>query len=101
MPDTQTHVPAIAAPPLRTDDPARSIGDLFRRLALASETFGAPAFERIVAAVLVALGRAALEEAEREARWRRERDARRPGEIPPLRTIHAGDFDGWDPGDPE
>ncbi|MCJ2014188.1 hypothetical protein [Methylobacterium sp. J-076] len=101
MPDTQTHVPAITAPPLRTDDPAKAIGDLFRRLALASETFGPPAFERIVAAVLVALGRAALEEAEREARWRRERDARRPGEITAPRSIHAGDFDGMATGDPE
>lgn len=101
MPDTQIHVPAITAPQLRTDDPAKAIGDLFRRLALASETFGGASFDRIVWAAMLALGRAALDEAEREARNRQERDTPHPGEIPVARNVHAGDFDGSDPGDPE
>lgn len=101
MPDTHVDTTAIAAPQLRTEDPAKAIGDVFRRLALASETFGPPAFQRIVAAVLVALGRAVLTEAEREARWRRERDILRPGEIPAPGKIHAGDFDTMDCGDPD
>lgn len=92
---------ALTGPPPATEDPARHVGEIFRRLTLASEAFPGVAFARIVAAVLVALGRACLAEAEAQARWLRER-----GE-PPRRGVRVSatarrvDFDAWDPGDPE
>ena len=92
---------ALTGPPPATEDPARHIGEIFRRLTLASETYPGAAFARIVAAVLVALGRAALVEAEAQARWLRERaEPARPG-IKVSATARRVDFDAWDPGDPE
>ena len=80
-------------------DPARQVGEVFRRLASAREAFDETAFSRIVRAVLVALGRAVLEEAERQARRLRERTA--PGRlgVKVSATARRIDFDGWDPGD--
>jgi hypothetical protein len=85
----------FAAPPPRTEDPARHVGEVFRRLTLAAETFGLQAFDRIVVAMLQALGRAVLEEAERDARMRRERETARGSDV---RLGNPGrvDFDGFD-----
>ncbi|MDE3749571.1 hypothetical protein [Methylobacterium radiotolerans] len=92
---------ALIGPPPATEDPARHVGEIFRRLTLASETYPGAAFARIVAAVLVALGRACLLEAEAQARWLRERvEPDRPG-IKVSATARRVDFDAWDPGDPE
>lgn len=91
---------SFAAPPPDTDDSARHIGEIFRRLAQAAETFPPQAYARIVAAVLVALGKAVLVEAERQAERLRERMApARPG-IKVSASARRVDFDGWDPGDP-
>lgn len=92
---------ALSAPPLVTEDPARHVGEVFRRLTLASETFPGAAFARIVAAVLVALGRAALEEAERQAARLRERTAPAPPGIRVSATARRVDFDGLDVDRPE
>ncbi len=92
---------ALSGPPPPFEDPARHVGEVFRRLTLASETYPGAAFARIVAAVLVALGRACLAEAEWQARWLRERsEPLRPG-IRVSSTARRVDFDAWDPGDPE
>ena len=92
---------ALTGPPLKTEDPAPHIGEIFRRLTLASETYPGEAFTRIVAAMLVAMGRACLVEAEAQARWLRERaEPARPG-IRVSATARRVDFDAWDPGDPE
>lgn len=93
--------PSLVAPPPDTDDPARQVGEIFRRLTLAGETFPSQAFGRIVGAVLVALGKSVLEEAELQAARLRERIApARPG-TRVTATARRVDFDGWDPGDPE
>lgn len=86
----------LSAPPPVTEDPARHVGEIFRRLTLASETFPGAAFARIVAAVLAALGRAALEEAERQAARLRERTAPAPPGIRVSATARRVDFDGLD-----
>ena len=91
----------LSAPSFVTDDHARHVGEVFRRLTLASETFPGAAFGRIVAAVLVALGRAALVEAEAKARWLRERSDPPPTGIRVSATVRRADFDVRDPGDPE
>ncbi|WP_375274573.1 hypothetical protein [Methylorubrum thiocyanatum] len=91
----------LTAPPPVSDDPARHVGEIFRRLTLASETFPGAAFARIVAAVLVALGRACMDEAERQAAWLRERATQaRPG-IRVSATARRVDFDGFDIDRPE
>lgn len=91
----------LTAPPPVSDDPARHVGEIFRRLTLASETFPGTAFARIVAVVLVALGRACMDEAERQAAWLRERATPvRPG-IRVSATARRVDFDGFDIERPE
>jgi hypothetical protein len=95
----QTALAGLAAPVPVTDDPARFIGEIFRRLASSRETFGETGFGRIAAAVLVALGRAALEEAERQARHLKERSAPLPPGVRVSATARRVDFDGWDPGE--
>ncbi|GJD34013.1 hypothetical protein [Methylobacterium aerolatum] len=91
---------ALTRPPSHTEDPARHVGELFRRLTLASETYPGEAFTRIVTAMLVAMGRACLMEAEAQALWLRERaEPGQPG-IRVSATARRVDFDAWDPGDP-
>ena len=90
----------FAAPPSDTKDSARRIGEIFRRLAQAAETFPPQAHARILAAVLVALGKAVLIEAERQAERLRERTAPPTSGIKVSATARRVDFDGWDPGDP-
>lgn len=92
---------ALLAPPPVSEDPARHIGEIFRRLTLASETYPGAAFARIVAALLVALGRAALEEAERQAARLRERTAPASPGIRVFATARRVDFDGLDVDHPE
>ncbi|MER2251521.1 hypothetical protein ABS772_16515 [Methylorubrum podarium] len=92
---------ALSAPPPVTEDPARHVGEIFRRLTLASETFPGAGFARIVAAVLVALGRAALDEAERQAARLRERTAPAAPGIRVSATARRVDFDGLDIDRPE
>lgn len=93
--------PSFKAPPPDTEDTARHIGEIFRRLAQAAETFPPQAYARIVTAVLVALGKAVLVEAERQAERLKERTApSRPG-IKVSASARRVDFDGWDPGDPD
>jgi hypothetical protein len=89
----------FAAPPPETEDPARQVGEIFRRLSGCQATYGEAGFARIAAAVLVALGRAALEEAERQARHLRERSAPVGPGIRVSATARRVDFDGWDPGE--
>lgn len=92
---------ALAGPALETEDPARHVGEIFRRLTLASATYDGAAFARIVTAMLVAMGRACLVEAEAQARWLRERaEPARPG-IKVSATARQVDFDAWDAGDPD
>ncbi|MCJ2046807.1 hypothetical protein MKK58_20030 [Methylobacterium sp. J-078] len=92
---------SFTAPPPDTQDTSRHIGEIFRRLAQAAETFPPQAHARIVTAVLVALGKAVLVEAERQAERLKERTApSRPG-IKVSAGARRVDFDGWDPGDPE
>lgn len=85
------------------EDPDQRIGLVFRRLSSIRAEFGeGHAFDRAVRAVLGALGRAVHEEAERRACDLREREE--PARFPVRVTSTArrlGDFDGWDPGDPE
>ena len=90
---------SFAAPPPDTEDPARQIGEIFKRLSGCQATYGETAFARIVAAVLVALGRAAMEESERQARRLRERTAPSGPGIKVSATARRVDFDGWDPGE--
>ena len=92
--------PSLTTPPPDSDDTARQIGEVFRRLAQAAETVPPQAHARIVTAVLVALGKAVLIEAERQADRLRQRAApARPG-IKVSAPARRVDFDGWDPGDP-
>lgn len=92
-------IPSFATPLPETEDPTRQVGEIFRRLSGCHVTYGEKAFVRIVAAVLVALGRAAMEEAEAQALRLRERSAPpRPG-IRVSATARRVDFDAWDPGD--
>ncbi|MCJ2120004.1 hypothetical protein MKK65_26105 [Methylobacterium sp. J-001] len=86
----------LAATPLETEDPARHVGEIFRRLVLAAETFPGQAFGRIVAAVLVALGKAVLVEAERQAERLRERAAPLRSGVRVSATARRVDFDGFD-----
>lgn len=91
--------PSLTAPAPDTDDPARHVGEIFRRLTLASDTFPPQAFAREVTRVLLALGTSVLEEAERQAVRLRERTApARPG-VRVSATARRVDFDGWDPGE--
>ena len=86
----------LAAASPETEDTAHHVGEIFRRLAMAAETFPPQAFARIAAAVLIALGRAAMVEAERQADRLRERSApSRPG-IKVSATAGRIDFDGLD-----
>lgn len=89
-----------AATPPDTDDPARHVGEIFRWLTLASETFTPQSFSRIVAAVLLALGKAVLVETERQADRLRERMTPAPSAVRVSATARRVEFDGWDPGDP-
>lgn len=92
---------ALTGPPPATEDPARHVGEIFRRLTLASETYPGEAFTRIVRAMLIAMGRACLMEAEARALWLRERaEPGRPG-IKVSATARRVDFDAWDPGPSE
>ena len=83
-------------------DPHRLLGEVFRRLSVMRAELGEHAFGRAVQAVLVALGGAALEEAERRARTLRERSTFRSADV---RVTAAAarpfDADRWDPGDPD
>ena len=85
----------LASPP-DTEDTARHVGEIFRRLTMAAETYPPQAFARIAAAVLVALGRAALVEAERQAERLRERAAPAKPGIRVSATARRIDFDGLD-----
>ncbi|GAA0282549.1 hypothetical protein LNAOJCKE_1476 [Methylorubrum aminovorans] len=82
--------------PNLSHDPDRQVGEVFRRLS-AMKSLNEDAFDRVVSAVLVALGRAAHEEGERRARALAERTAPRATEV--RVTAHArrtGDPDGFD-----
>jgi len=94
-------VSSFAAPPPETEDFARQVGEIFRRLGGCHATYGEAAFTRIAAVVLVALGRAALEEAEAQARRLRERTAPTGPGVRVSATARRVEFDGWDPGDPD
>lgn len=89
----------FAAPPPDTEDFARQVGEIFRRLGGCHATYGEASFTRIARAVLVALGKAAMDEAERQARQLRERTAPAPPGIRVSSTARRVDFDGWDPGE--
>ena len=91
----------LVAPPPETEDFSRQVGEIFRRLSLAAETFPSQAFSRIVGTVLVALGKAVLEEAEHQAARLRERTAPSRLGIKVSASARRVDFDGWDPGEPE
>lgn len=92
---------SLLAPPPETEDFSRQVGEIFRRLSLAAETFPSQAFSRIAGTVLVALGKAVLEETEHQAERLRERTApSRPG-IKVSATARRVDFDGWDQGAPD
>jgi hypothetical protein len=95
------HAPShpFAAPPPETEDPARQVGEIFRRLSGCQATYGEAGFTRIAKTVLVALGRAAMDEAERQARHLRERTAPAPPGIRVSATARRVDFDNWDPGE--
>ena len=90
---------SFAAPPPDTEDPARQIGEIFKRLSGCYAVYGETGFTRIVAAVLVALGRAAMEESERQALRLRERTAPTAPGIRVSSAARRVDFDGWDPGE--
>lgn len=92
---------ALGAPPLDTEDQARHVGEIFRRLTLASDTFPPQAFVRIVAAINQALGRAVMEEAECQALRLRERTASTPPGMRVSATARRVEFDGFDHGAPE
>lgn len=79
-----------------THDPDRQVGEIFRRLSSMRFQFGEDAFERVVRAVLQAMGAAAMREAERNAAFLREREALRrrgPGFEPRPRRIPVDDWD--------
>lgn len=95
----RTPSPCLTAPPPDTEDPARQVGEIFRRLSGCHATYGETGFARVVAAVLVALGRAAMEESERQARRLRERTAPAAPGVRVSATARRVDFDGWDPGE--
>ncbi|MCJ2105396.1 hypothetical protein MKK70_08385 [Methylobacterium sp. E-041] len=99
----ETNAPpsALTEPPPDAEDTARHIGEIFRRLALAAETFPSQAYARVVAAVLVALGKAVLIEAETQADRLRGRTAPASTGIKVSASARRVDFDGWDPGDPD
>ncbi|MCJ2105531.1 hypothetical protein MKK70_09085 [Methylobacterium sp. E-041] len=90
---------SLVAPPPETEDFSRQVGEIFRRLSLAAETFPSQAFSRIVGTVLVALGKAVLEEAEHQAAGLRTRTAPAHPGIKVSASARRVDFDGWDPGD--
>lgn len=92
---------ALTGPPLATEDPARHVGEIFRRLTLASETYPGEAFTRIVRAMLVAMGQACLAEAEAQARWLRERAEPARQGVRVSATARRVDFDAWDSGPTE
>lgn len=92
---------ALTGPPPAFEDPSRLVGEIFRRLTLATETYPGEPFTRIVRTMLVAMGRACLTEAEAQARWLQERgEPGRPG-IKVSASARRVDFDAWDPGPPE
>lgn len=95
------HTPshAFAAPPPETEDPARLVGEIFKRLSGCQSTYGEASFIRIARAVLVALGKAALEESELQARRLRERTVPSRNDVRVSATAHRMDFDTWDPGE--
>ncbi|TGE02652.1 hypothetical protein [Methylobacterium nonmethylotrophicum] len=90
--------PLLAAPPPETQDPARYVGEIFKRLCGCQTTFDEVAFTRIARAVLVSLGKAALEESERQARRIRERSKPSPHDIR-VTAPRQVDLDTWDPGE--
>lgn len=92
---------SLVAPPPETEDFSRQVGEIFRRLSLAAETFPSQAFSRIAGTVLVALGKAVLEEAEHQAARLRTRTAPAQRGIKVSASARRVDFDGWDPGEPD
>lgn len=80
-------------------DPMHQVGEVFRRLCLFSE-LGEPALDLALHAVLAALGRTALDEAERRARTLHERTTPRSTDLK-VTASRKLDADGWDPGDRE
>ncbi len=88
-----------AAPPHETEDPARQIGEVFRRLSGCQSAYGDAGMSRIVASVLVALGRAAMAVSEMQARHLRERSTPPSPGIRVSSTARRVDFDGWNPGE--
>ena len=90
---------SLAAPPPDTEDFARNVGEIFRRLGGCHATFGEPSFTRIARAVLIALGKAALEESELQARRLRERTTPSRHDVRVSATARRIDFDTWDPGE--
>ncbi|MGN8094154.1 hypothetical protein [Methylobacterium sp. 22177] len=91
----------LTGPPPPFDDPSRLVGEIFRRLTLATETYPGAPFTRIVRTMLVAMGRACLTEAEAQARWLRERGEPARQGVRVSATARRVDFDAWDPGDPD
>ncbi len=94
----RTPPPSFTAPPPETQDPARHVGEIFRRLCGCQTTFDEVAFTRIARAVLVSLGKAALEESERQARRFRERSTPSRHDIR-VTAPRQVDLDTWDPGE--
>lgn len=88
------HIPPDAIP---AADPMHQVGEVFGRLCLISE-LGEPALDRALHAVLAALARTALDEAERRARTLHERTTPRPTDLR-VTASRKLDADGWDPGD--
>lgn len=88
---------ALTGPPLATEDPARHLGEIFRRLTLARETYPGEAFARIVMTMLVAMGRACLTKAEASARWHRKRAETARGGICVSATARRFAFGPRDP----
>lgn len=95
------HAPSLpfAAPPPETEDPARLVGEIFKRLSGCQSVYGEASFALIARAVLVALGKAALRESEMQARRLRERTEPAGPGIKVTATARRIDFDSWDPGE--
>ena len=74
----------------------RQIGEIFRRLFLLREETGELALHRALHAVLVTLGRVALEEAERCARTLDDRRTPRPTDLKVTAFADRRPADTWD-----
>jgi hypothetical protein len=89
-------------PSFLPSDPDRLVGEVFRRMSSLRQVVGdGLAFERSVRAVLAALGRAALDEAELRAASLAERIAPPPPGMRVSSTARRVEFDGFDHGDAE